>query len=46
MLSAFLTFMNVNKTKNPMDKIYGNIQKMNTDQHINLTLKNIFRREK
>jgi hypothetical protein len=46
MWGTFLTYMNVNKQKNPLDKLYGNIQKMNSDNHIHLTLKNIFKKEK
>jgi len=46
MLGAFLTYMNCKKVLNPMDKIYGNLEKYNQDHHIHLSLKNIFRKEK
>jgi hypothetical protein len=49
MLNAFLTYMNTRKIKNPMDKVYGNMEKLD-DHRVyisdHITLKNIFRKEK
>lgn len=49
MLHAFLTFMNSRRIKNPMDKIYGNFEKIDNHRcycQRPITLKNIFIKEK
>lgn len=49
MLHTFLTFMNTRRIKNPMDKIYGNFEKIDNHRcycQRPITLKNIFIKEK
>ena len=49
MLANFLTFMNTRKIKNPMDKVFGNLEQIDHRKYISpgkITLKNIFRKEK
>jgi hypothetical protein len=46
MLSAFLTYLNTRKVVNPLDKIFTNMETIKNKNTIDLSLKNIFRREK
>jgi hypothetical protein len=50
MLSTFLTFLNTRRINNPMDRIYGNLEKIDNHRRYisndKITLKNIFRGEK